>query len=429
MCDVILINLPVSLWYKKDLARENSMPPLGIIYIATVLNQNGVKTKVLDLAVEMLSKEELKQYFVENNPKIVGFSTYNEAWEAQKVLSVYLKEILPSVIITAGGAFASFYYEECLNESAVDFVTRGEGEFTVLALCKKILYFEGEYESIDGLVWKKEGKIVVNEKKCRIEELDDLPIPDRDLVDLKKYTIPFTINTARGCPGDCVFCSSRAFWGHRVYMRSAESIFSEIMYIYRKYKNNQFCISDDTFTASRKRAFEVCRLIKESGVKFLWGCESRADVVDEELIKELYEAGCKKIQFGMESGDNDVLKQLKKHVTVEQIENAMSIAHKYGMHITASYIIGHAVDTVETIEKTIEFAKHVKEKYGVHLAVSVNTPFKGTEQYEKREQYGINIHTKDLNKYHLNNAIISTNNLTLNQIRYYYQKAIMISSN
>ncbi len=158
MCDVVLINLPVSLWYKKDLARENSMPPLGILYIATVLNQNGIQTKVLDLAVEMLNKEELKQYFLENNPRIVGMSTYNESWGAQKVLSTFLKEILPSVVIMAGGAFASFYYEVCLNESDVDFITQGEGEYSVLELCKKILYSDGDYYKIDGLIWKEKGK-------------------------------------------------------------------------------------------------------------------------------------------------------------------------------------------------------------------------------------------------------------------------------
>lgn len=426
MCDIVLVNLPVSLWYKKELAEQNSMPPLGVLYIATVLNHNGVKTKVLDLSVELMDKKELDEYFTHNAPKIVGISTYNESWEAQKVFCQYIKGILPDVKIIAGGAFATFYYDECLNESLTDFVLQGEGEISFLKLSRYLLYSEGHLEDVDGLVRKKDGEIVVNERKERINDLDSLPFPNRNLVNLSKYTIPFTINTARGCPGDCIFCSSRAFWGHRVYMRSAQNIYKEILHIYKEYKSNQFCIADDTFTVSKKRALEVCHLIKNSHINFIWGCESRADVIDELLIKELYEAGCRKIQFGMESADNDILKKLKKHVTVEQIENAISLAYKYGMHITVSYIIGHAFDTVETIERTLDFAKYIKEKYGVYLAVSVNTPFKGTEQYEKRTQYGIEIHTDDLNRYHLSNPIVSTKQLSINQIRYYFQKAIKI---
>ncbi len=244
MCNIVLVNLPVSLWYKKELAEQNSMPPLGVLYIATVLNNNGIKTKVLDLSVELMDKKELDEYFIQNAPEIVGISTYNESWEAQKVFCSYIKKLLPDVKIIAGGAFATFYYNECLNESKTDFVLQGEGEISFLKLSRYLLYSEGNLEDVDGLVRKKDGEIVINERKDRINNLDSLPFPNRNLVNLSKYTIPFTINTARGCPGDCIFCSSRAFWGHRVYMRSDQNIYKEILYIYEEYKSNQFCIAD-----------------------------------------------------------------------------------------------------------------------------------------------------------------------------------------
>ena len=137
------------------------------------------------------------------------------------------------------------------------------------------------------------------------------------------------------------------------------------------------------------------------------------------MMRILYEAGCRKIQFGMESADNEILKKLKKNVTIEQIENAVKNAYKYDMHIQVSYIIGHAFDTEASIEKTIRFAKYLKEKYGVRTVCSVNTPFPGTEQYNNREELGIKIRETEWDKYIFSNPIISTDHLNIEQLRKY----------
>lgn len=131
----------------------------------------------------------------------------------------------------------------------------------------------------------------------------------------------------------------------------------------------------------------------------------------------------------MESADNNILKGLKKKVTIEQIENAIKLAYKYHMHITASFIIGHAEDTKETIEKTLNFAEFIQKEYGVNVVGSINTPFPGTEQYNKCEEYGIEILTDDWNNFRLNNAIINTKNITANELRYYYNKVLELQMN
>lgn len=421
--DVLLINLPTGTWYKDKLAESNSMPPLGLLYIASTLIKHGYKVKVLDFAVDNFTEDELGKYLEECHNGIVGLSTYNESWNVQKSLCKYIKEYYPDITILAGGAFATFCYEDILRNSRTDYILRGEGEYVFLAFCNCFFCkadFKEKVKSIKGVAFvDKDNQIIENGLPDRVLDLDELPFPNRHLVNIEKYTLPFTINTSRGCPGDCIFCSSKAFWGKKVILRSAQNIFKEVMELHQEFKTNLFYITDDTFTASRKRCKEFCELIKESGINFTWGCESRADVVDEELIKTLFDSGCHKIQFGFESADNEVLKKIKKHVTIEQIENAVKLAQKYNMHVQTSYIIGHAFDTKKTIEHTISFAKYLKEKYGSRVVCSVNTPFPGTEQYIKQKELGIKIYTRDWAQYVLSTPIISTNNVSINDLRYY----------
>lgn len=418
--DVLLLNLPTGTWYKKKLAEGNSMPPLGIMYIGTYLKKNNYTVKIIDLAVENLDKNQFFQAIEECNPSIIGMSTYNEAWNVQKILCRRIKQKYPNIIIAAGGAFATFCYEQVLNESMTDFVLRGEGEYVFCQLCDCLLRGKLKKENIKGLCYKnKEGSVIANANVERIKNLDQLPFPDRSLIKKEKYVLPYTISTSRGCPGQCIFCSSKSFWGKSVIMRSAENVYKEVMDIYEKYGANIFYITDDTFTASKKRCLEFCEMLRQSGISFVWGCESRADVINEEFIRILYESGCHKIQFGMESADNEILQRIKKHVTIEQIENAVMCAAKYNMHIQVSYIVGHAFDTEETVKKTISFAKHLSDDYGARVVCSVNTPFPGTEQYEKRKELGIEIKTDEWEKYLLNSPIINTKHLSINQLRYY----------
>lgn len=418
--DVLLLNLPTGTWYKKKLAEGNSMPPLGIMYIGTYLKKNNYTVKIIDLAVENLDENQFFQAIEECNPSIIGMSTYNEAWNVQKILCRRIKQKYPNIIIAAGGAFATFCYEQVLNESMTDFVLRGEGEYVFCQLCDCLLRGKLKKENIKGLCYKnKEGSVIANANVERIKNLDQLLFPDRSLIKKEKYVLPYTISTSRGCPGQCIFCSSKSFWGKSVIMRSAENVYKEVMDIYEKYGANIFYITDDTFTASKKRCLEFCEMLRQSGISFVWGCESRADVINEEFIRILYESGCHKIQFGMESADNEILQRIKKHVTIEQIENAVMCAAKYNMHIQVSYIVGHAFDTEETVKKTISFAKHLSDDYGARVVCSVNTPFPGTEQYEKRKELGIEIKTDEWEKYLLNSPIINTKHLSINQLRYY----------
>lgn len=428
--DVLLLNLPVSSWYKDKIANSNSMPPLGLLYVGTVLSKNGYKVKIIDCAVQSFPQDEIIKRLKYLNPEIVGMSTYNECWKSQILLVKLIKSILPNTKIVAGGAFATFSYKDILNSTETDFVIRGEGEYPMLELCNILLKkTTNNLNCVKGLVFKKDnGEFHITECE-RIRNLDKLPFPEHEFIDPSKYLIPFTISTTRGCPGDCIFCSSKAFWGKKVYTRSAENVFNEVLEKYNRYNNTIFYISDDTFTASTKRTFTFCKLLEDTKIKFIWGCESRADVITDKLIKRLSEAGCKKIQIGLESADNEVLSKIKKKITIAQIENGVKLAGKYGMHISVSFIIGHAFDTTDTIEKTLKFVTKIQAKYGAFVVGSVNCPFPGTEQYDKSDQLGLTIHSNDWNDYKLNSSIISTKNLTRKQIRVYFNQALEIMKN
>lgn len=421
--EVLLINLPLSNNLKDAFKYGNSMPPLGLLYIAGYLREKDINYDVIDFAVTNLNKEQFTSYLIDTAPKIIGISTYNETWQSQKTISKFLRKVFPQIKIVAGGAFATFCYKDMFEEGIVDYVIRGEGENAFYQLYNLIINNKNTtIESISGLVYKNlQNELIVNPVE-RIKKIDDLPFPDRSQLDLTKYTLGYTVSTARGCPGKCIFCSSKAFWGNKIYFRSVDSIFKEVIEIYEKYQQNIIYFADDAFTLNKKRAIDFCEKIQKTGIRFLFGFESRADVIDEDFIKILYNAGFKKIQIGLESADNEILKRIKKNVTIEQIENAIQLASKYNMHISVSYIIGHAFDNDNTIRKTLDFVKYIQGKYNAYTMGSVNTPFPGTEQYINAKDLGVKIYSSDWADFRLNYPIISTRNISREKLKEYFEE-------
>lgn len=418
--DVLLITPPTSKNYKKKMADKVSMPPLGQLYIASNLKKFNFTVELIDMSVSFYTKNEFVKKLKMLNPRIIGLSTFIESWDALKLLATIIKETLPNVVLIAGGSCATFLYENMLKDLNYDYVIFGEGEFTFLDICDSVIRSIGDIKSIDGIAFIDSGGVVKTRCRSRIANLDGLCFPDRSLINLENYAYPITISTSRGCPGKCIFCSSKSFWGEKIYFRSCENILEEIIEIEKKLKVNSFFIVDDTFTANQNRVVQFCNLLKTSGKSFVWGCESRADIVNEDLIKILYDSGCRKIQFGMESSSNDILKKIGKNVTIEQIENSVSLASNYGISVNVSFIIGHPFDTDKTITNTIKFALYLKDKYDANVIGSILTPYPGTDIYENANSYGIEILTSDFNRYTMNESIINTKYLTANDLRTYY---------
>jgi radical SAM superfamily enzyme YgiQ (UPF0313 family) len=380
-------------------------PPLGILYLSAYLKETlGLRAELIDLQRDEWSLEAFREQLAAARPKIVGLSVSTEAHQNAQDIAAAVKSVLPSALVVLGGAHATFVEpEEFRQWRHVDVLVRGEGEVTFTELVRHVLQHPGAkpLDQIAGLTFKTDADVRVNPRRELIADLDSLPFPDWALVDgpLRQgaYRIPFTISTSRGCPGNCIFCSSRAFWGSKVRFRSPANILAELTMLMKEYHMRSFHIIDDTFTARPKAVMEFCRLLQECKTNVFWSCESRVDVITAELLQRMYDAGCRGIQFGIESGVQEVLDAIGKHVTVEQIEQAVRLACRLpGLGVTGSFIIGHYCDTPATMLQTIHFVKRLADTYGVVPFLSINTPFPGTPQFVNRERLGLTIHTQEL---------------------------------
>jgi radical SAM superfamily enzyme YgiQ (UPF0313 family) len=430
--DILLINVPMDrlIQRREEAALVSSMPPIGILYIISYLEKYNYKVSFIDLSVEVYEKQQFVEVLRKANPKVVGMSTYVESWNIQNALAKQIKMLLNDVIIVAGGHCGTFCFTDMLKYHDFDFIIKGEGEEAYKVLCDYYIKHTGNLSEVPNLVYLNEENQIIENEVIRMLNLEELPFPDRSVLDLKRYSYPFTISTARGCPGRCIFCSAHAFWGNRVVFRSPDNILAEIDQVYKQFGLRDFFIVDDTFTVFPKRTLEFCDKLdaycKENAVTFKWACESRADVIDYNLMKKMKDTGCTMVQFGMESGNDEVLKSIKKNIVYDQVYNAVKIAHLLGISTNISFIIGHHSDTYDTINETIKKAVQLKNEFNVNIVFSINTPYPGTELRNNLKEYGVKLLIDGYDKLGLDKSVICTQNLTDNDIRKLYGKAQML---
>ncbi|MCP8315925.1 MAG: cobalamin-dependent protein, partial [archaeon] len=391
------------------------IPPLGLLYIATVLNEAGFRVKIFDLNI-LSSNTPLNDFLKQVealNPLMIGISsstpTIHRALDIAKRLR---KRMGRKVMIVVGGVHATFRSEEVLHKSYVDLVVRGEGENALLELARTIASGEKSLSQINGISYKRDGQIKHNDPKFLvIKDLDSLPYPDRGLIDIDAYQNPGIMISSRGCPARCIFCAAGAFGGHVYRARSAKNVIGEISLLVERWNFKNIFLVDNTMTIDVKRALELCSLIKESNLDMTWQCETRINVVNEDLIKAMADAGCTNIQFGIESGDEKILKEIKKGIKLRAVERTVECCVRHGIKPVCSFIIGHPSDTIETVGLTIEFGKKLM-RMGAEVFFGLLTPFPGTEIFERRSYYGIRIVDRDYSKWDLAHAIIETNHLS-----------------
>jgi len=422
--NVLFVQLSTSKWYgRREIYKPTKIPPIGLLSISSFLKMNGFKNiKVLDFLAKSYSKEDFSKLITEHETEVVGIGIYAESYRHSMELANFVKSINPKIILVAGGNFSTFIYEEILSNKSFDFVVRGEGEVTMLELMIHLNYKNCglPLNKIKGLVYRDDNNnVIVNEDRPHIKNLNVLPFYDRnqEIVDLFEPSM----NTSRGCPAHCIYCSARAFWGSKYRMRSAENVFSEIFYMYKKYKViKKLNITEDTFTASVKRIKQICAYIKHFEVKINFWCESRVDVLTKEVLKEMKEAGLLSVQLGVESGVQEIVDSIGKNITLAKVEQVLQWIVELNIYrVHCGFMIGHPDDTHETIQKTIDFANYIQGKYGASVEVGINTPFPGTFEYENAEKLGIKIHTKDWNQFVTEQAIINTKFITKDDLQKY----------
>ena len=411
----------------SDDVNYNSFPPLGLLYIATILQNEGFEVKVCDMSVEQLSKAGFSAMVRDYAPSFVGLGVYASSYTLGMQMTREIKRIFPDVPVWLGGPFATFTWPWVLRENPeVDGVVMYEGEQTALELARACCENAGHLESISGLVFRADGELRQTARRQRLTDLDALPFPNRDLVQHKYYSNPFTISTARGCVSNCIFCSSRAYWGAKYVLRSPQSIFAEVKHLAEKHPAMRtLTFADDTLIIDRDRVLRLCDMLEQSGLHLLWGCLARVDEMDEELAARMKAAGCHHVKFGIESGSDEVLRGIGKKITLRQVVESVKILNRYGIKPVGSLILGLPQDTLQTMEQTIDFACQLKNEHGVRIQIGLNTPFPGTPQFERSEAFGIKVHTLDWDLYDLRHAIVSTSNFSRDDLVRLYSSATL----
>jgi len=355
--------LSESPWYSKQ-----PVPPLGLMYIAAMLEKEGYEVQIIDACLERLSQIELSKRIIRGKPNIVGITTdscnFHESLRAAKVT-----KNASDALVIMGGPHATLRPKEVIQYPEVDIVVLGEGEYTMLDIADRIERGKS-LERCEGCFYKENGKIIFNPPRPRIKNLDNLPFTSRHLLPYSEYSRTYTMGgikkptdtmiTSRGCPFNCSYCSSRMIWGSSYYNRSPENVIAEIEYLVDNYGTRGIYFRDDNFTMDDRRILKICELLQERRIDIEWECSSRVDLVNKSLLEKMHEAGCRSIWYGIESGSQQTLAKLNKGITVKQSRKAVKITKEVGIKVGGSFMIGIPGETKDDIEKTLQLVKELK---------------------------------------------------------------------
>ncbi|MHC4124383.1 MAG: B12-binding domain-containing radical SAM protein, partial [Planctomycetota bacterium] len=342
---VMLIAPPGRETIKSDLIHlihetRGANPPIGLLYVATSIKENSSHSvKVLDASIDKMPIGKIKEQIKEYGPDVVGMTlTTFSLLECIDIAKV-AREINKDVKVIVGGIHVYIFPHETINLGHFDYGVLGEAEYSVIELLNGI-ETGSDLSSIKGLVYKKDGQIVYTGLPELTDDLDSIAFPDRTMVPYEKYNSivskvrPVNIMiTSRGCPFKCTFCD-RPHLGKRFRMRSADNVVDE----FEKCSNlgiKEVLVYDDTFTANRQRVIEICKKLIDRKIQIYWGIRARVDTVNEEMLRFLKEAGCVRVNYGVESGNPEILKRLNKGITLEQVETAFKLTRKYKMDALA----------------------------------------------------------------------------------------------
>ncbi len=362
-------------------------PPLGLAWVAAVLEEGGHKVAVIDSPTLKMDVGEFLAKVRGWKPDVVGISLQTPTAPRGYKAITLLKEQLPDVPIVAGGVHPTFMYEEALSRGA-DVVVRFEGEHTALELVDTIERYgldERRLKEVRGIAFKsKSGDISVTELRPLIRDLDKLPLPARHLLPMDRYTLfnkPIKVAhvmASRGCPYGCSFCITSYFWGRRRRFRSAASVADEIEEVVDKYGAKAIAFTDDELTANRRFIYSLVRELKERRLDVKFACGSRVDHVDRELLKFLYDNGCTMIYFGVESASQSTLDKIGKRTRVEQALRVFRWVKELKGSASGSFILGFPWETVDDMKETVKLALKLDPSYAQFTAL---TPYPGTPIY------------------------------------------------
>jgi len=371
-------------------------PPLGMLYIATYLRENGIDISIIDEATQGYSLKGTIDWVKKEDPEILGFSTCSSSGRKAALIAKKVKQENPNIVTVFGNFYATFNAERILKKYPfLDFIIRGEGEHTSLELTK-CLEKKGDLKKVLGINFRNNGHIISTPDRPLIKDVDSLPFPDRELLDVEYHNTTAGIVvapkkfssfvTSRGCVFNCRFCGCRRLARNLWRSRSVDNIMKELhMLSSQGYK--QFLFVDDNFTLNTKRVIKLCQRLKKEKVDIDFFAEGRVDNCPRDMLQNMARANCKMMYFGIENGTQKILDYYNKQTTTQQAEVALKKAKKAGIDVTvASFILGAPKETKQEILNTLKFVQKIEADIP---QFNILATFPGTDIWEELKIKGL----------------------------------------
>jgi len=399
---VLLVNPPTPL-------EERPNPPLGLAFVAAALEGAGAAVQIIDMVTHPLDRERLAQHIAAFQPDVFGTTAVTMTFHGAVQVLRDVKAVAPSLLTMMGGPHVTFTAKETLAQiPELDIIVMGEGDRTVVDVVHQALNGR-DWHSVRGIAFRDVfGQAVVTPGQDTVD-VNELPQPARHLLPLGRYRalkMPISITTARGCPFPCIFCSARDMAGAKIRNRDAQIVVDELEDL-AGLGFHQINVADDLFTGRKRHCLAVCDEIIRRGLKITWSCYSRVDTISPELLARMREAGCRTMAFGIESANAEILKTVRKGITIPKTLEAIEMCTEAGIEPHCSFILGLPGETPETIEETLAFCRKIQgmgASYGIHLLA----PFPGTAIRERQAEFDVTFLTDDWSQYHANRAIVET---------------------
>lgn len=366
--------------------------PLNLAYLGTYLEKKGFSISLFDANIEKLSVLQFKKLLLRIKPQIIGITMMTATFNNSCRIATTIKEVLPETKVIVGGSHVSALPGETLKScNAIDCVVVGEGEETFAEICECVKRNQS-FAGVKGIVYRLNGSVKYNILRELIENLDILPFPRRDYIDMRRYKRSHVSRgfsrkylnivemiLSRGCPGECIFCATNVIWRNKIRFRSITNILAEIEYCRKKINANHFSFEDDSFSFNRHWAELLCVELKKE--KITWNCNLRVDMITPDLLRLMAESGCRKVQFGIESGSQKILNLIQKNISLEQVEQAVEWANQAKIRfIEGAFILGvHPEENLDDVLSTLRLIRRLKINL---LMLSLACPFPGTKLYD-----------------------------------------------
>lgn len=395
---LLLVNPPTQEIEKK--------PPLGLLYVGAALDSANVDVSIVDANAKDMTINRIERKIDEYNPEIIGLTAMTPTLGVCSEICAIAKEKGIITVVGGSGITADPVGSLCRSPD-IDYGIVGEGERTFPQLLKFIDKRLGFFD-LKGLATRKQGKErpIMTSPQSPVENLDEIPFPGYHLVesfDVDDYYAPsrsshkyMGLITSRGCQNRCIFCNVPRVNDYRVRFRSPESVTEEMEWLLASHDFDRLRFWDDTFAQDRGRALHICKRIKRFQLE--WVCSTRVTQVDKTLLRIFRDSGCYRVEYGIESGDPETLKSIKKGITLETARSVIAQTADAGLDVGAFFIIGFPDEDHQKIQHTFDFMTEFAVEYGVDCSLSIATPYPGTELHEIAAKDGL-ILTDDWSKY------------------------------